>query len=186
MNHVPRTPSLMTDDSTYDTDMRPRLLGLVSTVLQELPGSYAHYSFGEMYSTAYKCIWKNYAERLFIDLSEHVADIVRKWMAKLLDMTSRQDETINFVTFYHKIFIQFFWGMEVLLPIFAKMVIYKGKNCVLKILETVFFALQDQIHVRGYLHSSLRQELINILQSETPSRVSECLYRRFIIELFEY
>lgn len=112
----------MTDDNTYDTDMRPRLLGLVSTVMQELPGSYARYSFGDMYAAAYKCIWKNYAERLFFDLTEHVAAIVRKWMVKLLDLTSRPEDHINFVTFYHQIFIQFFWGVEVLLPIFAKMV----------------------------------------------------------------
>jgi len=138
------SPAAATDPS-YSTRMSPEdyrdtfwamLRDAIDQMLTHPPGSYKPISYEQMYSAVYKCVCKQYSEKLYQDLFNHMRTRLSQWSAHL---TSVPDQ--EFIQEFHKALVQYFHALGGIVPIFTYM---------------------NRFYIESKLHTDLRTELIKV------------------------
>lgn len=115
------------------TESWQMLSGAVDKMLTYPAGVYEPISYEQMYSAVYKCVGKQWSERLYSDLMEQTRQRLSEWSAQLL-----QTPDFSFITEFHKILLQFFHASGGIVPIFAYL---------------------NRFYIESKLHTELKAEL---------------------------
>ncbi|XP_023339768.1 CDK2-associated and cullin domain-containing protein 1-like [Eurytemora carolleeae] len=125
--------------SEYQEKYWGRLREAIDKMLTPPPQGCRPISFEEMYSNVYSCVCKQYSERLYQDLINHMRTRVAEW-SKL--MYQVPDE--NLIDTFHDSSVQFFHASEGIVRIF----LYLSRN-----------------YIETKLKTSLQEELMKIFSS---------------------
>lgn len=140
----------------YEQVYWPQLCSALDTVLLKEPGSYQPISYEQMYSAVYKCVCKQYSDRLYSDVMDHIGMIVGKWASHLTSVHAdiQSDNELPFVKEFHSVLTRYFHALSSIVPIFTYM---------------------NRFYVEGKLHSDLRQELLRLFTRHVPRFLFERL-----------
>lgn len=77
-----------------------------------------------MYSAVYKCVCKQFSDRLYSDVMEHIGVIVGQWANSLIMTHSRlgPEAELSFVSEFHLVLSRYFHALGSIVPIFTYMV----------------------------------------------------------------
>ena len=77
-----------------------------------------------MYSAVYKCVCKQFSDRLYSDVMEHIGEIVSQWSHSLVIAHSRlgPEAELAFVSEFHLALSRYFHALGSIVPIFTYMV----------------------------------------------------------------
>jgi hypothetical protein len=77
-----------------------------------------------MYSAVYKCVCKQYSDRLYSDVMDHIARIVTTWADNLARAHGglEPDSELPFVKEFHVVLSRYFHALSSIVPIFTYMV----------------------------------------------------------------
>ncbi|XP_013378608.1 CDK2-associated and cullin domain-containing protein 1 isoform X2 [Lingula anatina] len=102
----------------YEAQYWPQLENAIHHLLTMKPGGYIPISYEQMYSCVYKCVCKQFSERLYNDLLQYITDHCDK-MCRELDATT-QDPLVYIETFNITV-KQFIQALGGIVPIFNYM-----------------------------------------------------------------
>ncbi len=79
-----------------------------------------------MYSAVYKCVCKQYSDRLYSDVMDHIGMIVSKWASHLSSVHAdiQPEDELPFVKEFHSVLSRYFHALSSIVPIFTYMVSY--------------------------------------------------------------
>lgn len=141
-HRVPRSNfsvhSLMTTED-YLTNYWAMLRDTIDQMLDLPPGSYHPISYEQMYSAVYKCVCKQYGDRLYQDLINHVRTKMAEW-SRMLTLV----EDAEYIDNFHKILMRFFQALSGIVPIFTYM---------------------NRFYIEAKLQTDLRRELLKIFSA---------------------
>jgi len=116
-----------------------RLREAIDKMFTHPPGSYRPISYEEMYSAVYKCVCKQYSEKLYQDLINHVMTTVAEWSKHMQQVSDDQ-----MIEEFHKSLVQFFHALGGIVPIFTYM---------------------NRFYIETKLNTTLRSELLRVFSS---------------------
>lgn len=104
------------NDEDYISLHWPKLEGAIQLILQQNPGEFIPISYEEMYSTVYKCVCQQYADKMYQNLIELVTSYLKR-VAEELQATPAEAylEKFNFAM------AQFFQAVSGIVAIFSYM-----------------------------------------------------------------
>ena len=87
-------------------------------------GSRLKYTIFQMYSAVYKCVCKQFSDRLYYDVMDHVGTIINRWSENLLRSHERisPELELSFVNEFHLVLSRYFHALGSIVPIFTYMV----------------------------------------------------------------
>jgi len=135
---IPTASSVMLIEE-YTDQYWGRLREAIDKMFNHPPGSYRPISYEEMYSAVYKCVCKQFSEKLYADLINHVRTRVAEW-SKLLHQVA--DHT--FISGFHSYLVQYFHALGGIVPIFTYM---------------------NRFYIESKLKTSLHAELLRVFSS---------------------
>lgn len=134
----------------YLTNYWSMLRETIDQMLDLPAGSYHPISYEQMYSAVYKCVCKQYGDRLYKDLINHVRTKMAEWSRNL-----SQVEDSDYIDNFHTILNRFFQALGGIVPIFTYMnrfyIETKLQTDLKKELLKVFSAMVADQHVRRLL-----------------------------------
>lgn len=104
------------NDEDYISLHWPKLESAILMILQQNPGQFIPISYEEMYSTVYKCVCQQYADKMYSSLIELVTSYLRR-VSEELQMTPRE----AFLEKFHFAMAQFFQAVSGIVAIFSYM-----------------------------------------------------------------
>ena len=109
-------PSAMTPFSAQDYELVhwTLLRDTLDTLLTCQPGTFKPISYEQMYSAVYKCVCRQYGERLYGDLTAHLASYVDSWRNALVPLDGEE-----FVIRLHHYLSQYLFALGSVVPIFT-------------------------------------------------------------------
>ncbi|XP_074615672.1 CDK2-associated and cullin domain-containing protein 1-like [Acropora palmata] len=146
-NSVLRQPRVtFVNDETFSAFYWPKLESAIVVILQQNPGQFIPISYEEMYSTVYKCVCQQYAEKMYNNLIEIVSDYLKR-VSEELKVTPRDAylEKFNFLL------LQFFQAVNGIVAIFSYM---------------------NRFYVKTKLQSDLNKELFRIFTNIVTDNVT--------------
>ncbi|KAL8586031.1 hypothetical protein ACOMHN_045417 [Nucella lapillus] len=93
----------------------PTLQGAIDQLLTMKPGAYIPISYEQMYSCVYKCVCKQFSERLYGDLMEHVTKHVQSLSEQL---QSHVNDAKEFIECFSYLMHRYLQALEGIVPIF--------------------------------------------------------------------
>jgi len=139
-------PNVMTVDEYQDLYWG-RLREAIDNMLTHPPGGYRRISYEKMYSAVYKCVCKQYSEKLYQDLINHVRTRVAE--------RSRIMQTVPdhlLIEQFHDALVQFFHAMDGIVPIFTYMSRFYIEKKLMTTLHTellkIFSSMFSDLHVK--------------------------------------
>jgi len=117
----------------YEVHYWPKLESAIQQLLTLTPGEYVPISYEQMYSCVYKCVCKQFSERLYSDLAKHIEDHL-----KMVSMDLQNVESSVYITKFHSAMTQYEQALGGIVPIFNYM---------------------NRFYVENKLHSDLKTEL---------------------------
>lgn len=183
------------NDENYSAIYWPKLESAILLILQQNPGQFIPISYEEMYSTVYKCVCQQYAEKMYSSLIGLVSSYLRS-VSEELQVTPREAylEKFNFVL------AQFFQAVSGIVAIFS----YMNRFYVTPKLQTdlnkelcriftsivadngILFALIEEVSSRPFgVDPQILMSIVKGLYSLNPefSRRNPVLFARFIPNL---
>ncbi len=130
---------MSTDNITiveYERVYWAMLSDTLRTLLSEAPGTFKPISYAEMYSAVYKCVCRQYSERLFDDLTGLVKGTLCEWCDRLAPL-----EGLELVNEFHRSLAQYFFALANVVPIFSYL---------------------NKFYVESKLQSNLNRELLRL------------------------
>jgi len=124
-----------------------RLREAIDKMFDYPPGSYKPISYEEMYSAVYKCVCKQFSEKLYHDLINHVRTRVAEWSRLMHQVPDEQ-----LVEKFHDSLVQYFHALGGIVPIFTYMnrfyIETKLKTSLQTELLKVFSSMFSDVHVK--------------------------------------
>ncbi|XP_029645220.1 CDK2-associated and cullin domain-containing protein 1 [Octopus sinensis] len=150
----PGTMVMMTiTDEEYETQYLPQLMDAINQLLTIAPGTYIPISYEQMYSCVYKCVCKQFSERLYTDLINHIRRHLGQVDSHLKEC--RSDSTM-FVERFSVLMNQYLQALNGIVPIFNYMnrfyVETKLKTDLNKELRNLFSEIVVEQHVNNLLN----------------------------------
>lgn len=102
----------------YETQYLPQLMDAINQLLTITPGTYIPISYEQMYSCVYKCVCKQFSERLYTDLINHIRSHLSQIDSHLREC--RNDSTA-FVEQFSLLMNQYLQALTGIVPIFNYM-----------------------------------------------------------------
>lgn len=102
----------------YETQYLPQLMDAINQLLTITPGTYIPISYEQMYSCVYKCVCKQFSERLYTDLINHIRSHLSQIDSYLQEC--RNDSTV-FVEKFSILMNQYLQALTGIVPIFNYM-----------------------------------------------------------------
>ncbi|KAK7482053.1 hypothetical protein BaRGS_00026745 [Batillaria attramentaria] len=99
----------------YESKYWPKLQGAIDQLLNMKPGAYIPISYEQMYSCVYKCVCKQFSERLYADLINHIRQHVQTLSAQLQTNMGNSKE---FVECFSYLMHQYLQALGGIVPIF--------------------------------------------------------------------
>lgn len=132
----------------YEKEYWPRLDSAIHQLLAA-PGQYPPLSYEQMYSCVYKCVCKQFAERLYRDLMAKVETHLIQRTAEIADNNAK-----NYIEKFNVVLNQYLQALGGIVPIFNYM---------------------NRFYVESKLGTDLRQELLNLFKIHVVDRHSNDL-----------
>ncbi|GAB1604028.1 CDK2-associated and cullin domain-containing protein 1-like [Argonauta hians] len=150
----PGTMVMMTiTDEEYESQYLPQLMDAINQLLTITPGTYIPISYEQMYSCVYKCVCKQFSERLYTDLINHIRRHLGQVDSHLKEC--RSDSTM-FVEQFSVLMNQYLQALNGIVPIFNYMnrfyVETKLKTDLNKELRNLFSEIVVEQHVNNLLN----------------------------------
>lgn len=137
--------NVMTIDE-YQSVYWKNLRDAIDKMFTPPPGGYRPISYEEMYSAVYKCVCKQYSEKLYNDLINHVRTRVAEWSRLLQEVPDDQ-----LIENFHNSLVQYFHALGGIVPIFTYMnrfyIELKLKTSLHVELLKVFSSMFSDLHV---------------------------------------
>ncbi len=114
MSFLPKMTPFSAED--YEQLHWSLLRDTLETLLSRPQGSFKAISYEQMYSAVYKCVCRQYGERLFEDLTAHLAGQVGVWRS---DLEARRDCPSDLVHALHRHLAQYRFALASIVPIFT-------------------------------------------------------------------
>lgn len=183
------------NDEDYSAFYWPKLENAILLILQQSPGQFIPISYEEMYSTVYKCVCQQYADKMYSSLIELVTSYLRR-VSEELQITPRDAylEKFNFAM------AQFFQAVSGIVAIFSYMNRFYVSPKLQKDLKTelwkiftdmvanneVLFAVIEEASSKPFgVDPQVMMSIVKGLYSLNPefSRRNPVLFARFIPNL---
>jgi len=132
----------------YEQEYWPRLDSAIHQLLA-VPGQYPPLSYEQMYSCVYKCVCKQFAERLYQDLMAKVGDHLARCTQEIADPDAR-----TYIEKFNAALNQYLQALGGIVPIFNYM---------------------NRFYVESKLGTDLRRELLNLFKLHVVDRHAEAL-----------
>lgn len=133
--------------SEYQEQYWGRLREALDKMFDYPPGTYKPISYEEMYSAVYKCVCKQYSEKLYQDLINHVRTRVAQWSRLMNEVPDTQ-----LVEKFHHSLVQYFHALGGIVPIFTYMnrfyIETKLKTTLQDELLKVFSSMLSDVHIK--------------------------------------
>lgn len=100
----------------YHSQYWGKLRCAIDTLLDQPPGENTHISYEEMYSAVYKCVGKQYSEKLYFDLINHIRTRIAECSRLLHQVPDDQ-----FISKFYESLSRFFNAVNGIVPIFTYM-----------------------------------------------------------------
>lgn len=104
----------------YETQYWPKLEGAIDQLLSMTPGQYIPISYEQMYSCVYKCVCKQFSEKLYADLMKHMARHLEILNEQLKSLRQSEDPK-SFIEKFSFILNQYLQALGGIVPIFNYM-----------------------------------------------------------------
>ncbi|XP_074642617.1 CDK2-associated and cullin domain-containing protein 1-like [Tubulanus polymorphus] len=105
-------------DEDYEKKYWPRLDSAINQLLTMKPGEYIPISYEQMYSCVYKCVCKQFSERLYNDLCQKITTHLQQISIQL--QTSSHDSKL-YIKEFHNALNQYLKALGGIVPIFNYM-----------------------------------------------------------------
>lgn len=180
----------------YESQYWPRLQNAINQLLTMKPGDYIPISYEQMYSCVYKCVCKQFSERLYGDLLELISGHLENLA---IDLQNQDCMSFQFLENFHFAMNQYLQALGGIVPIFNYMnrfyVETKLKTDLNKELRTLFVTFVAEKHIERIIpllvEASAKPfavspptmaELIRNLHDLKPgfSALHPCLFARYI------
>ncbi|XP_046333035.1 CDK2-associated and cullin domain-containing protein 1-like [Haliotis cracherodii] len=102
----------------YQNEYWPKLQGAIAQLLTMDPGSYIPISYEQMYSCVYKCVCKQFSERLYSDLLALMTSHVQMLNTQL---EGNMEDSKKFIECFSYTMHQYLQALAVIVPIFNYM-----------------------------------------------------------------
>lgn len=102
----------------YETQYLPQLMDAINQLLTITPGTYIPISYEQMYSCVYKCVCKQFSERLYTDLINHIRSHLSQIDSHLREC---QNDSTAFVEQFSLLMNQYLQALTGIVPIFNYM-----------------------------------------------------------------
>merc|ERR1719370_1859086 len=123
----------------YEKEYWPRLENAIHLLLTLSPGQYAPLSYEQMYSCVYKCVCKQFSERLYQDLLSKVSSHLSRLNGEIAD-----DDAKTYIEKFNFALNQYLQALGGIVPIFNYM---------------------NRFYVESKLGTDLRKELLQLFKS---------------------
>lgn len=115
-NSLLRQARVFLSDDDYMNLHWPKLESAILLILRQSPGQFIPISYEEMYSTVYKCVCQQYADRMYSNLIELVATYLRGVSIELQETPKEA-----YLEKFHFVMEQFFQAVSGIVAIFSYM-----------------------------------------------------------------
>ncbi|XP_059152001.1 CDK2-associated and cullin domain-containing protein 1-like isoform X2 [Physella acuta] len=105
-------------EEDYEMQYWPKLKTAIDQLLNIIPGAYIPISYEQMYSCVYKCVCKQFSERLYNDLLTHLSLHMEKLNKEL---KSHEGQTIPYIESFSFLMHQYLQALSGIVPIFNYM-----------------------------------------------------------------
>ncbi|GFS02647.1 CDK2-associated and cullin domain-containing protein 1-like [Elysia marginata] len=105
-------------EEDYETQYWPKLKTAIDQLLNMKPAAYSPISYEQMYSCVYKCVCKQFSERLYNDLLSHLSTHMVHLNSEL---QSCESESIPFIEKFSFLMHQYLQALAGIVPIFNYM-----------------------------------------------------------------
>jgi len=151
-------------------------------------------SFEQKYSAVYKCVCKQYSERLYHDLIQHVGSILQRWKNHLQSNDRRHDqpyspvnqnntcrqEELDFLKEFHKVTMQYCQAINSIVPIFTYMNRYYLENKMQTNLKSELLKLYSEQLADAFIESILQ---ILVVAQGNPFSISPSMTQSLLQSL---
>ncbi|KAH9500100.1 CDK2-associated and cullin domain-containing protein 1 [Bulinus truncatus] len=105
-------------EEDYEVQYWPKLKTAIDHLLNIKPGAYIPISYEQMYSCVYKCVCKQFSERLYNDLLYHLTSHMEHLN---LELKKHEGETIPYIETFSFLMHQYLQALSGIVPIFNYM-----------------------------------------------------------------
>eukprot|EP00088_Acartia_fossae_P026426 TRINITY_DN27250_c0_g1_i2.p1 TRINITY_DN27250_c0_g1~~TRINITY_DN27250_c0_g1_i2.p1 ORF type:complete len:255 (-),score=49.49 TRINITY_DN27250_c0_g1_i2:108-872(-) len=100
----------------YHQEYWNKLRAAIDTMLDNPPGTYTPISYEEMYSAVYKCVCKQFSEKLYSDLTNHIRTRIAECSRLMHEVAPSQ-----FILKFYESLASYFHAVGGIVPIFTYM-----------------------------------------------------------------
>lgn len=132
----------------YETQYWPKLENAIQHLLTTKPSEYIPISYEQMYTCVYKCVCKQFSERLFADLLQTITAYLEQVH---LNIQVQAPYPVAFVTHFHSALTQYLHALQAIVPVFNYMnrfyIETKLKTDLATELKNLFITIVSDRHV---------------------------------------
>lgn len=132
----------------YETQYWPKLEHAIHHLLTTKPSEYIPISYEQMYTCVYKCVCKQFSERLFADLLQTITSHLEQ---VYLNIQVQAHDPAAFVDHFHSALSQYLHALQAIVPVFNYMnrfyVETKLKTDLATELKNLFISVVSDRHI---------------------------------------